>query len=262
MSVLGAERQNWISAIFAFSTRVGPPAAFFAPWPKTMPFTNSVSSTVPPTCLTILMSFKSTVVSPCVASPKIDSTASTAIGANVSEFCDTTFDDRHVVTASTRVDRSLRSTGSDDACKIVSASFSASTKASAMDVGCMPFASSWEHASNSDPATTHTDVVPSPASMSCDFDNSTSIFAVGCATSISLRIVAPSFVMSTPLSSFWIILSMPRGPKDVLIVSAIAFAAIIFDIRTSFSFFSPRCVSPRCCPAVDPDESAILSFVA
>jgi len=27
MSVLGAERQNWISPIFAFATLVGPPAA-------------------------------------------------------------------------------------------------------------------------------------------------------------------------------------------------------------------------------------------
>ena len=37
---------------------------------------------------------------------------------------------------------------------------------------------------------TVTVVVPSPASMSCDFERSTSILAVGCDTSICLRIVA------------------------------------------------------------------------
>ena len=36
----------------------------------------------------------------------------------------------------------------------------------------------------SEPAMTVTVVVPSPASTSCDFERSTSIFAVGCDTSI------------------------------------------------------------------------------
>ena len=88
------------------------------------------------------------------------------------------------------------------------------------------------------------DVVPSPASTSCDLESSTSIFAVGWPTSIVDNIVAPSFVMSTSPSPFWIILSMPRGPRDVRMASAMAFAAMMLLRRTSFSFFSPRCDSP------------------
>lgn len=48
-----------------------------------------------------------------------------------------------------------------------------------MMVGWMPFCSSAVHAFSSEPAMTTTLVVPSPASMSCDLDSSTSIFAHG-----------------------------------------------------------------------------------
>ena len=43
-------------------------------------------------------------------------------------------------------------------------------------------------------AKTVTDVVPSPTSSSCTFDNSTRILAAGLSTPHDLRIVAPSFV--------------------------------------------------------------------
>ena len=46
-SVLGGEMQNWMSPIFAFSTRVTPPARWEAFWSRTSPSTSSVSSTVP-----------------------------------------------------------------------------------------------------------------------------------------------------------------------------------------------------------------------
>ena len=77
----------------------------------------------------------------------------------------------------------------------------------------------------SDPAITVTVVVPSPASTSCDFDRSTSILAVGCATSICFRMVAPSLVMTTSPMESTSILSMPLGPKVERTASATAFAA-------------------------------------
>mmetsp|Transcript_5528 Transcript_5528/g.16299 ORF Transcript_5528/g.16299 Transcript_5528/m.16299 type:complete len:201 (+) Transcript_5528:378-980(+) len=199
MSVLGAERQNWISPILARSMRVGPPAAFLAPCAKTMPLTSSVSSTVPPTCFTIFIVFKSTVVA--VTASTTLRTASTASGASLSEFCEITLDERHVVTASTSRSRSPSLTGCAHSLRISSHAFAASTNASAIEVGWSPLTRSWWHASRSDPAITHTEVVPSPASMSCDLLSSTSILAVGCATSICDRIVAPSLVIRTSPSA-------------------------------------------------------------
>lgn len=88
-SGLGALSWNWISPIFAFSIRVGPPPEVTTFWFKTTPFsTNSVSSIVPPTFLTIRMSLKSTFDAPAVAR-RI--TADTAIGDRVEEYCDTIY---------------------------------------------------------------------------------------------------------------------------------------------------------------------------
>lgn len=110
--------------------------------------------------------------------------------------------------------------------------FAASRNDSEMIVGWMPFLSMSSAAFSSEPAMTVTVVVPSPASTSCDLERSTSILAVGCETSIILRMVAPSLVMTTSPVPFWIILSMPRGPRDVRTASATAFAATMFDSRT------------------------------
>ena len=51
--------QNWMSPTLAFSTLVGPPAAFEALWSKIVPVTSSLSSKVPPSLQTTLMSFRS-----------------------------------------------------------------------------------------------------------------------------------------------------------------------------------------------------------
>ncbi|RNA25965.1 t-complex 1 subunit alpha [Brachionus plicatilis] len=101
-----------------------------------------------------------------------------------------------------------------------------------MTVGWMPLASSLEEASRRAPAITTTVVVPSPASMSCALDSSTSILAAGWLTCICLRMVAPSLVMVTEPSDDWIILSMPLGPSDVRTASAIDLAAIMLESRT------------------------------
>ena len=79
--------------------------------------------------------------------------------------------------------------------------------------------------SRSAPARMTADVVPSPTSLSVAFETSTSIFAAGCCTSISLSIVAPSLVMVTSPSESTSILSMPRGPIELFTISAISLAA-------------------------------------
>ena len=79
---------------------------------------------------------------------------------------------------------------------------------------------SWRLVSSSAPQSTTTLVVPSPASMSCDLESSTSILAVGWKTCMWLMMVAPSLVMMTSPSFDWIILSMPLGPSDVRTQSA------------------------------------------
>src|SRR5581483_10423911 len=82
--------------------------------------------------------------------------------------------------------------------------------------------SAWRRSS---PARTTLVVVPSPTSFSCVLATSMIIFAAGCATSISLRMVAPSLVMTTSPMLSTSILSMPFGPRVERTASATAFAA-------------------------------------
>lgn len=65
-------------------------------------------------------------------------------------------------------------------------------------------------------------MVPSPASMSWDWEHSTSILAAGWRTFIFDSIVAPSFEIRTSPEGSCISLSMPRGPRDVLTAAATA----------------------------------------
>lgn len=100
-------------------------------------------------------------------------------------------------------------------------------------VGCtLILINSFARRSNS-AATTTTDVVPSPTSLSCNWLNSTITFAAGCSTSNYLRIVAPSLVIVTSPISSTSILSKPYGPNDVLTTFAIAITAVTLLVRTS-----------------------------
>mmetsp|Transcript_49812 Transcript_49812/g.97440 ORF Transcript_49812/g.97440 Transcript_49812/m.97440 type:complete len:205 (-) Transcript_49812:90-704(-) len=170
------------------------------------------------------------------------------MGASTSEFCPTTLELRHVSTAFTRPARSERRTGRAAPSRMRSARAAHFMNASATAVGCMPLLRRSPQASRRAPATTHTLVVPSPASTSWLLLISTSIFAAGWSTFILDRIVAPSLLMRTSPSPSCISLSMPRGPKEVRIAAATAFAATILDIRTSLPF----CLSWRVSP-VRPD---------
>mmetsp|Transcript_27861 Transcript_27861/g.66341 ORF Transcript_27861/g.66341 Transcript_27861/m.66341 type:complete len:277 (-) Transcript_27861:149-979(-) len=244
MSVLGAERQNWMSATLALATWLGPPAVLVEPLSKTRPGTSSVSSTVPPSCSTILMSLRSTFTAPAGSGPSIPRTLSTAIGARRSLFWLTTLLLRHVRTASTSRPRSARSTGSaaDRSSRVHSSA--ALWNDPATMAGCIPLARRPEQASRSAPARTTTDVVPSPASTSWLWLHSTSILAAGWSTFIFERIVAPSFEIRTSPDGSCISLSMPRGPRDVRTASATALAATMLDIRTSFPLLLSWRVSP------------------
>mmetsp|Transcript_94239 Transcript_94239/g.228829 ORF Transcript_94239/g.228829 Transcript_94239/m.228829 type:complete len:201 (-) Transcript_94239:101-703(-) len=199
------------------------------------------------------MSFRSTISGR--SGSMIFSTESTAIGARTLLYCATTLLPSDVVAALISAGRSLISSGMDISCKISHALSHARPMASEMTVGCTPRVSSETHLLRSEPHSTVTDVVPSPATMSWDLDSSTSIFAVGWNTCMWLRIVAPSLVMITSPLSAWIILSMPRGPSDVRIASATDLAAMMLDMRTSRSFsrswkrsFFPPFVAARPAP--------------
>jgi hypothetical protein len=92
--------------------------------------------------------------------------------------------------------------------------------------------------SKSEPAKRTTDVVPSPTSLSTLLEISTMILAAGCSTSISLRIVAPSFVIVTSPNVSTNILSMPLGPRLVFTICVTSLAAVILFCCASLSFVS------------------------
>mmetsp|Transcript_10928 Transcript_10928/g.32507 ORF Transcript_10928/g.32507 Transcript_10928/m.32507 type:complete len:276 (-) Transcript_10928:111-938(-) len=244
MSLLGGEMQNCTSAILAFSIRVGPPAVLAAFWSNTRPSTISESSTVPPGLATMRMSFRSSMLGR--AGSMTFSTASTAMDENNPLYCDTTLLLREVVAALRSCSRSSRFTGiAIDVSRISHAFSAALLKASETTVGWTPLSSNSCVFFSNAPQMTTTDVVPSPATTSCDLESSTSIFAAGCVTVMRCKMVAPSFVMMTLPSGEAIILSMPRGPRDVRTASATAFAASMLVVRTSFFFVLSRYISPR-----------------
>lgn len=79
------------------------------------------------------------------------------------------------------------------------------------------------------PAKMVTVVVPSPTSLSWLFAMSTKILAAACSISKSPKMVAPSFEMVVFLEVV-IILSIPLGPRVVLMMSTTASTALMFDM--------------------------------
>lgn len=152
---------------------------------------SSVSSIVPPTFLTRRMSRRSTLVEAGVTRRR---TESTAMGERMEEYWETiwareprqlllpcsrrkgkpTLELRLVLAALKRLSRSFRSTGVEISSKYSTTFFAARPNDSAMMVGWMPLPRSFSAAPRRDPARTTTDVVPSPASISCAAERSTS----------------------------------------------------------------------------------------
>ena len=100
-------------------------------------------------------------------------TASTAIGDNKDECCETTLEFNEVEALCNKDCLSVNLTGILIFCKISFDLVAAFWNDSEITVGCIPLASNLDAASNKEPAITTTVVVPSPASISCALDNST-----------------------------------------------------------------------------------------
>ena len=101
------------------------------------------------------------------------STASTAIGESRDECCETTFEFNDVDALCNKESRSVSCKEILIFCKISFDLLAAFKNDSEIAVGWMPFDSNFDAASKSAPAMTTTVVVPSPASISWAFDNST-----------------------------------------------------------------------------------------
>ena len=107
---MGALRQNYINATFGLTILLGPPAAWdILLLVKISPSIISVSSIVPLTLFEILMSLKSTLS--VIYGSTILRTASTAIGAKMSELPLTTLLDKDVLTQLIKESLSVSSTG-------------------------------------------------------------------------------------------------------------------------------------------------------
>ena len=122
--------------------------------------------------------------------------------------------------------------------------FSPRANPSEMVVGCSPRSISRSAFSRNAPARMTTEVVPSPASTSWALDVWISRLAVGCITERFFRMVAPSFVMMTSPLAVSSSLSMPLGPRLVLMIMEMLLAALMLDIRTSSVFSDRFIVSP------------------
>lgn len=79
-----------------------------------------------------------------------------------------------MVAALSKLSRSVKSTGVDISSKYSTTFFAALPNDSAITVGWMPLPRSFSAAPRRDPARTTTEVVPSPASISCAAERSTS----------------------------------------------------------------------------------------
>mmetsp|Transcript_87388 Transcript_87388/g.120367 ORF Transcript_87388/g.120367 Transcript_87388/m.120367 type:complete len:278 (-) Transcript_87388:37-870(-) len=240
---LGGSNGQVRMAIFASSTLLG-----ICGWLKSLstmiPLIKVDSSSFPPTLPSTLMRSKFTSERSRSAT---DKTASTQIRASCSLRPLTTLEPSAVQAAFLSADCSSAWMSIVRAMDSIffTATSHAFSKPEAMRSGWMPFSMSSSAWSSMEPAMTTTPVVPSPISWSCDLDRSTSSFAIWCCTSIFSRMVAPSLVTITSPSGPTTILSMPLGPIELRIVSAIALAARMFALCASrpFSRFFFACSS-------------------
>ncbi len=224
--------QNWSIAIFGFSILRGDPGAEIGILSANKtPLNNYMSSKVPPSFWYILMSLRSTLVAEVMS--QILLMELRAIGANSVAFWETIFELKEVLTHWISYSSSVRSILSPSSWITSRDLFRAIANPSEILVGCIPYSRRLCAASRSAPESMTTDVVPSPASMSYAFEVCISSFAAGWKTWRFFNIVAPSLVtMSSPFLVS-ISLSIPFGPKEVFIRSAIEIAALMFYILMS-----------------------------
>mmetsp|Transcript_99083 Transcript_99083/g.308756 ORF Transcript_99083/g.308756 Transcript_99083/m.308756 type:complete len:235 (+) Transcript_99083:647-1351(+) len=215
-------------AIFASLTTLG-----ICGWLKSlstmMPRIRVVSSSLPPTLPSTLMRSKLTSRRSRLATER---TASTLMRPSWSLRLLTTLEPSAVQAAlrSAAWPSAWMSTARAISSTLLTATSQARSKPKAMRSGWMPFSMSSMACSSIAPAITTTPVVPSPISWSCDLDRSTRSLAMWCCTSIFSRMVAPSLVTRTSPSGLTTILSMPFGPMELRIVSAMDLAARMFAL--------------------------------
>lgn len=146
----------------------------------------------------------------------------TAMGPRRFEYWETILDDSDVLAAWRSEAVSVKEMGCDMSWRTSTAAAAARWKDSEMTEGWMPLDKSRSAAPSKLPHMTTTDVVPSPASTSWAPDKLTSILAVGCMTDMLFSMVFPSLVMMVSPFPLRIILSIPRGPREVRMASATA----------------------------------------
>mmetsp|Transcript_42817 Transcript_42817/g.91394 ORF Transcript_42817/g.91394 Transcript_42817/m.91394 type:complete len:257 (+) Transcript_42817:944-1714(+) len=164
----------------------------------------------------------------------MESTASTTIVAKNSFWPETSFEESEVPAAFCSISRFLASSCASRLTESFSswaiASAAASRKALTIICGCTPSSMYGLHSRRNSPASSTTEVVPSPTSASCDIEMSTSVLPAGWTIWSCFMSVAPSFEMVTrPLSS-WINLSIPRGPRVERTTSTIAWQALMLEM--------------------------------
>src|SRR5690349_19150858 len=99
--------------------------------------------------------------------------------------------------------------------------------------GDIPISNNFSVFSRRAPAKTITDIVPSPTSLSTEFDASIMALAAGCTTSILRNIVEPLLVRVTSPKRSMYIFSNPRGPNELFMRSAINLPASKLYLLTS-----------------------------
>mmetsp|Transcript_23875 Transcript_23875/g.64022 ORF Transcript_23875/g.64022 Transcript_23875/m.64022 type:complete len:261 (+) Transcript_23875:1266-2048(+) len=128
-------------------------------------------------------------------------------------------------TSPASLSRSARSRGTAISSRNLTASSSAFRYPLQITVGCICRSISGSACARYSPASTMTDVVPSPTSSSCARESSIMLLAAGCLTSTSRRIELPSFVITMPPIGSSSILSIERGPSVVRTISDTALPA-------------------------------------
>ncbi|KOO27437.1 t-complex protein 1 subunit alpha [Chrysochromulina tobinii] len=156
-------------------------------------------------------------------------TASSASPTSRSESFDTNLVPVQLSTSCAIFFLSLRSRGTASSSSHLTASSRALRYPLQMIVGWMCRSRSASDFARYSPASTMTDVVPSPTSSSCARESSIMDLAAGCDTSTSRRIEFPSLVITMPPIGSRIILSIERGPSVERMMSETALPAAMLE---------------------------------
>mmetsp|Transcript_31008 Transcript_31008/g.77568 ORF Transcript_31008/g.77568 Transcript_31008/m.77568 type:complete len:272 (-) Transcript_31008:65-880(-) len=191
---------------------------------KATPLTSCESCSAPPCTFLMPIMFMG-------MSTESESTASTTILAKNCLCPETSFEESDVAACLSSIRRIVESpaTGTCSTSILATASAQAWRKARTIVCACTPSSTKGLASRSNSPASTTTEVVPSPTSASCERAMSTSVLAAGWTMSRSFMSVAPSLeIVTTP--SRRISLSIPRGPSVVRRMSTTALIALMLEM--------------------------------